>query len=230
MSDLKFTLDTSRYSQALTEYLKRSKRGSEEVLQQQAKLIVKKAIDLTPPGKEGVAGLAARELGEKSVESNLNKIFHPTAKKGKSTAERIEITQNSGDMAMIHKSYRNNKGRVPRSLGASRFKVWRPDFNEYMKLTKGRVGRLAHGWASAAQKLGITLPAWINRHSGSEKGSIQVRSSASKIEVKLVNDVTFAADVAGMQGKLNRAVRLQERAIIRQVNDLLKDDSPFRRV
>ncbi len=228
--ELYFELPVGKYNYALTEYAKRSSRGGEEILKQQAKLIGEKAINLTPPGKEGVSGLAARRLGDKSVEASLNMLFRPEMKGGKSPAQRAEIDANTAAMNQIHQQHRNRRGRVSRSLGKNKYKVWKTDFTRYQRETKKRVGKLAHGWASAAGKLGVKLPAWIARHTGERDGSIRISVTDTEIAVTMKNDVEYASDIRGIQNRLDRAVRLQESALIRQLNNLLGDDSPFRRV
>lgn len=234
--DLYFSMDVERYNHALSVYMSRGKRRARVVLEQQAKLITKRAINITPPSKtegkgadmKAVGSKDAREKGEKSVEASLNKLFKPVKITGTGRKLRAEIDANTANMAALHQAGRNKRGRVGRSLGESRYKVAAREFKQYVIATKARVGQLAHGWASAAEKLGIKLPGWISRHSGKASGAIQIIATDTDIKVILSNDVRYASDMAGIQGRLNRAVKMQRSALIKQINDLLKDDSPFR--
>jgi len=74
--DVKLQVDTSRFTRALNQFAALSKKSGLEVLLDNAKGFVRRAIALTPPN-HGKANSAARKLGEDSVHDDLRQIFDP---------------------------------------------------------------------------------------------------------------------------------------------------------
>jgi hypothetical protein len=87
----------------------------------------------------------------------------------------------------------------------------------YRKLMLGRVGRMAAGWKSAANKLNAKLPVWITRHDSAGHGKVVVNDRT--VEVELTNKAVYS----GQKNWLDRAVKaaLKKRywAMIKQVTN-----------
>ena len=77
MGDIKLEIDTSRFNRALGEFALHSKKTGAEILLDQSRLFIQKAIRLTPPGQGRESPSAARKMGEESVKDDLHRIFRP---------------------------------------------------------------------------------------------------------------------------------------------------------
>ncbi|HEY3898923.1 MAG TPA: hypothetical protein VGM54_09940 [Chthoniobacter sp.] len=91
MGDLRLHVDTRRFNVALGEFAAYSKKSGLEVLLDQSRLFVQKAIGLTPPGK-GKANAAARKRGEDAIRDDLHRIFKPKDRSYLEYLERIAGT------------------------------------------------------------------------------------------------------------------------------------------
>lgn len=213
--DLRISFDVSRFNRALLAYAENSKRDMGEIMEQQARLVLRNVVELTPPGKPGVKGTAAKKLGEASVKGDVRRLFSPVRK---AQAEETAL-------ASIHQQARNNKGRVPKRVGKHR--VYSADFNRYLRAQVQKVGSLAGGWNEAARKLGYNPPAWIRRHNS--PGSAEVRVGNEKLSVTMTNRVDYASDQKGLERRIDLALRKQEQNLVRQVDKYMGDNSPFRK-
>jgi len=83
-----------------------------------------------------------------------------------------------------------------------------------------RVGWLASGWNPAAKKLGVRLPAWITRHSGS--GGIIPTNDGRRFRLELTNAVKFVGGVKNYEGRIRKAILYQANAMQRQADYLLQ--------
>jgi len=129
------TVDARAFSAALGKMMTQSKRDLGEVLKEQARGVIKRAIAITPPSNGQNTGAAAKRLGEKAVESDLLRIFNPldpAEYKGELAANGgfrlrrvshadnrrgakltdIDIFLKPSDMPRFHQNQRRSKGRV----------------------------------------------------------------------------------------------------------------------
>jgi len=217
--DLRINFDVDRFNKALVAYAENSKRDITTIMQQQAKLIVRNVIEMTPPGKRGVKGKKARKLGEATVRADINRLFTPVRKQSE-----VDVGAN---MKAIHEGARaaGKNGRVPKRVVKTRVKSG--EFKEYLKSKLDNVGKLAGGWNPAAQKFGWNPPQWIKRH-GASPGSAKVSADDKAIKVKMINKVPYASRIDGLEERLSFAVDMQADNLIKQVNNHLGENSPFK--
>lgn len=90
----------------------------------------------------------------------------------------------------------------------------------YMKQKAAKVGWLAAGWNQAAAALGVQSPAWIWRHSAPGRGEIIAQENS--IIIRMVNQVSFAANIADFERRVQYALDSQAAAINRRSLDFIR--------
>lgn len=173
-------LDRTKFDAALKRFRGLSKKAVGVVLKEQARGVLRKVTDFTPPGGGGVQGTEAKKRGEAKVVGDIRKLME----RGRGKNVSAEAA------ADIHRRNRDSRGRVRREL-SPKIKVRASDLAKLIRDKKRMVGFLASGWKAAASKFGARLPAWINRHAG--PGSGRVRLNATMVEVSATNSVSYAS-------------------------------------
>ena len=199
-------------------FLRTSKRAAGVVLKEQARGVLRKVVDWTPPGGKGAQGSGAKKRGEAAVERDILKLMRPVKTFGRDTdalraAGMFIDTPSNESPAAIHKANRSKTGRVRRKL-SPKIAVKSSDLRRYIASKKKMVGFLASGWKAAAAKLGVSLPAWITRHAGSGGG--QIKSSSTAVEVTATNSVKNAPSL-DMERRVQSAIDSQAAAMVRRL-------------
>ena len=220
MSEGRMVVNTARFNEALKRFRKTSKRAAGIILKEQARGVLRKVVDWTPPGGKGAQGSAAKKRGEAAVERDIFKLMRPVKTFGRDTdvlrAAGMFIEASSSESpAAIHKANRTRTGRVRRKLSPT-IAIKASDLRRYIASKKKMVGFLASGWKAAATKLGVSLPAWVTRHSGSGGGVI--KSTAASIEVTATNSVRNAPKL-DMERRVQSAIDSQAGAMIRRIEN-----------
>jgi hypothetical protein len=70
-------LDKTKFDAALKEFRRNGKRAAEVVLREQARGVLRKIIDWTPPGGKNATGQGAKKRGEAKVERDILKLMQP---------------------------------------------------------------------------------------------------------------------------------------------------------
>ena len=211
-------LNTKAFDAALVRFRSISRRSLEIILREQARGVLRKVIDWTPPGGKKATGQSAKKRGEACVERDILKLMQPW------TPLRLpaDILRAAGmfvdepssqSPAAIHKANRTKTGRVRRAI-TPRIKVKKADLAKLIRDKKRMVGFLASGWKPAAALLGVAVPAWVSRHSAPGVGSI--RSTASSIEVTATNKVD-GAPALDMERRVQSALDSQAAAMVRRI-------------
>ena len=194
----RFEVDDKAFSGALRKFQANSKRNVQTNLRQQAKLLVVELAGVTPPNKKFEWN---KKGGEQTVKNDLAKLF---AASRSAKAEK--------NLAAIHKSARNRRGRVPKGVT----KVKAANLAAYRKQMLARVGRMAAGWKNAATSLGAKLPAWITRHS--RPGFGKIKATARSIEVELANKSVYSGQKGWVERGVKAAMRKRYWAMIKRVD------------
>ena len=95
------------------------------------------------------------------------------------------------------------------------------DFLRFIKVLQSNVGWLAAGWNPAAKLLGVSLPAWIRRHTGAAGNAVEV-DAAGKFRLTLSNEVGFVGNVRGYEHRIDRAIGYEANKLNRQADFLLR--------
>jgi hypothetical protein len=198
--------DRTKFDSALKQFRALSKKAVGTVLKEQARGIMRRVAEFTPPGGKGVQGQEAKKRGEAKVAGDIFKLMERGRKK--------EISSEAP--ADIHRRNRDARGRVRREL-SPKIKVRASDLAKLLRDKKRMVGFLASGWKAAASKFNARLPAWVARHSG--PGSAKVRSDAAMVEVSATNSVAYASRL-DIDRRIQSAIDSQAGAMLRQVEKL----------
>lgn len=165
------------------------------VVENQARIFLKKAIQLTPPKN--------KMQGEQAIEDDLKHIFTPadvdfllyefggsrgyvdqwfTNKKGEKVHAQFDALDIHGaGMAKYHAEKRNARGRIPsgKSRGNKIGELWRAGyvvsydaFTDYKRKIKERVGMRKSGWLKAYIAIGGKMPDWIMRQARRALGGV----------------------------------------------------------
>lgn len=201
----------------------------EEEFEYQAGRILHQMIRITPPfnGKGSIT--AAKKQGERAIRKDMLKIFVPVELKG-----QRQITQVFGKVIEPRYVYTKEKHPDVESVWQSRrktsmrnrsgrnlFYVDRRKFERLYRKKKKKVGTLGRGYATAAFRLNVKLPAFMRRQKGSP-GSIRINSSDESIHITITNSVHWAHQVPQFRRRLEWAVSSQRGAMERQLQVALK--------
>ena len=201
-------INTSSLAGDLHTLLATSKREAVEVMREQARGVLRRVIDITPPGGRGVQGDAARQRGQRLVVSDILRVVRGV---------RAPLAQEQ-DVKAVLARYRV-KGRVRRGANP-RVLVPMEALQAYIAQRKARVGLLASGWKSAAEQLGIVLPQWIGKHD--DEGGYELEANADHVLIRFTNQVSYASE-ADMNARVNWALAAQETAIQRQLDYFFRE-------
>lgn len=216
------------FEQSLARYVAATKGDLREVLKNQARLFVQDVVQVTPPFSQGVNATKARQRGEKSIKSNLNKLFiaRPLVGSRKVThlfgktdvpglPYTVKTTEKYPDVEGIYRTEKKAaKGRAVRGVRFSRqeLPVSLKKVRAIYTREKKKVGWLAGGWNAAATKLGSKVPAWVKRHAAAP-GAVSMRFSRTKLSIRVENRVNYANAVGGMQKRMAFALRKRSDAM-----------------
>ena len=192
------------FSRGLDAALATTKRTGAEVLRTQARGVVTTLMRVTPPAN-GVndTATAARRRGEASVRADVSRVIYPV--------RRVQPGKRIDPAAAIERRRGARTGRVSRG---ERYAVEAPEFRAELARRLAEVGKLAAGWAPAARRLGVRVPAWINRHGGDGFGG-EVMSEGVRIRVLMVNGTIYARAQRDLERRVQWALDEQGRAMER---------------
>lgn len=242
-------VDFAKFDAALSATLAASKREPMIVIREQAKGVVRRLVDITPPAHEGVRGIEARRHGEALVESNIRGIYGTPdqamelikagsspddgmakgywrhLKRGEFEDAAVILRAVTGrglapfDGGKQHQALKRGRAR-PRNKGILYYVTDPKQLDAYISEIKGRVGWLAAGWNQAAASLGVQPPQWIWRHNA--PGKVIIRETDARFEVLMTNEVKYAREAADLQRRLQWAVDQQAAAMERRTANMLE--------
>jgi hypothetical protein len=190
-----------------------SKRDGRALMEEQARGVVRKLMDITPPSNGKTRGVKAKKLGEAAIASDVRNVFIG------STPKNSEVSSMSEMANIMHTKRRGGNIRIKRAVKQTR--AARSMITNFIKVKQKGVGYLASGWASAARRLGkIRVPSWIGRHDA--PGDADIKSTSTTITATISNMVKWASDVHLIDQRIQYAVRWQTRAMQNRVNNFLK--------
>lgn len=162
--------------------------------------IVRNIIDITPPAS-GKADSAARKRGEGAIVADLLKLAQPV--QGVTRRQARELFISAEQLLAKHAAAAKQRGRIARS-GGRRIEVDARDFVRVAAILGKRVGWLAAAMNKAAEKLGVSVPAWIKRH-GTKYGIAEVIFTDKSFTIRLGQNVPYADNVSGYSRKFDFA-------------------------
>ena len=201
-------INTSPLAGSLRTLLETSKRDSIEVMREQARGVIRRIVDITPPAGKNVHGDAARQRGQRLVVGDILRVVRGVPP---------PLAQEQ-DVKAVLARYRV-KGRVRRGANP-RILVPMDALRAYIAQQKSHVGLLASGWKTAAEQLGIVLPQWIGKHDG--EGGFELEANADHVVIRFSNQISYASE-ADMNARVNWAIASQEAAIQRRLDYFFRE-------
>jgi hypothetical protein len=205
---------------------------AERLLPSEAKLLVRKILNFTPPLKSKLG--PARISGEMAIKNELNNLFseaqqgmtddvlfrfgkshidawvtHPGG--GERTNLKWDYIAERSEMMGIYRRSLSKKGKVIPKLFPKRPGVWFArnvvpigSVSEFMKPKLARVGRWKASWAKAGSELGDKFPSWIQRQ-------IPLVGNISRINIAAIKDpvnqfIEFTSGAPGV-GRTRRDIQ-----------------------
>lgn len=163
-------------------------RAREDIAQQAMRGMITYALQFTPPGSQNATGKAAQRAGEGAIDRDLKRLgFRPVDLKGKRPENPLFADPDTYHRAVLEK-------RASRIL----FFVDRQKFNAMRRRLFAEIGKLSSGWLAGAIEAGVaSIPAWIARNIGENRGSAQKINGNNVTTFVAINHVPDnAADVA----------------------------------
>lgn len=221
-------------------------RDALPVMVEVARGIVRKIIEVTPPGHDSVKGATreALEHGQARVAGDIRRLYGTPsdayeAIRGKSPAaasafwhlrkrdrqaaaqlarEQLGVWYGPFDGGAIHSSH-FVRGRIRDRQRKNAPVIYVDDEREleaYIKEQQGHVMFLTAGWKEACAKLGISLPGFVSKNSAPSHAVIEVTSD--RLRIVASNDVEYASD-ADLQRRVQFAIDSQTASMQRQWED-----------
>jgi hypothetical protein len=195
------------FEKAFNAFAAGSKKDTQTLLRDQARLFVKDALRITPPNKGGKWN---QQGGNLAIKNDMAKLFVQVRKGG---------VMESGEMLELMRKVKNRRGRVRGR------KVKKPvqagQYRAAMAALQKRVGKLASGWNQAAVRLGVIPPAWILRH-GFGRGGIEIQFARADLRILIYNQVAYVGNVQGFERVIASALAKRTRAMSRQTERFLE--------
>jgi hypothetical protein len=243
-----FTIETEtkNLNEAMSLFAKETKKGIEDVIEQQTGMIVGHLIAMTPPGaskgqamgKTGAITNVAKKRGEGRIKADIATLFPTTAtrepkawgmienghlwKTSMGPRKVLEYASSLHDLRRVHQFARSRKtGRVRTGLNAQNMALTTKALrNAYAKQKIKNVGMLNAGWLRAAEKVKTakrSLPVWITRHHKKPGDAIYKRSRHG-LAITVSNRMPyFPRDI---DARMQRAVERRERGIAKKLKEM----------
>jgi hypothetical protein len=242
------TVKTQPWKDGVQRLLATTKREAPAVLKSELKGVLQIVVDITPPGSQGVRGIAARQQGEAAVEKGIRGIygtpneamelmkggsspddgmakgFWRHQKRGETEDAAILFRAVTGrgfapfDGGKLHQQQRAGRAR-PRNRGVMYYVSDPKELDAYVKLIKSRVFWDAAGWKKAAAAVGLNLPQMISKHDA--PGSFDLQITDAIIKAIATNAVKYASNAADMDRRIQWALDTRRAIMDRRWNEYM---------
>lgn len=229
-------LDFPEFDRTFRKFARLRGNSLDEEFETQARGVLKRAIEITPPfNQQDRKSTAAKKRGERKILRDLERVFAPVDLKGSrqithvfghrlETPIEVPTQEKPVDIPQTHKKYRSFGKR---NLGArtrrAKEYVSERKLMAYYRQKKRDVGYLGGGWAMGARRLNVRgYPAWMRRHAGKARGSIEVDLKPPERRIRIRNRVDYGTAIAGLGKRIAYAVEYQRKAMERQIPYLIR--------
>lgn len=195
--------ELTEFGKALSEYITYHRKDVAVAMREQGRLLVKLAMDFTPPRTKG--------QGQRRVAADIKKALNPLVasrfdsktmrkliRQGNSPALEA-IFRRSGRYSRVlkvgealkpfHKAERGKRGRVDKAST-----IATPDnkgVREYIAQRRENVGMGKGGWAKGLTELGGKAPEWVTRHSN--QGTAEIKTTSLGVSIAVHNRSPWAS-------------------------------------
>ena len=213
--DKTLNIDVGGFNAALVKMLSQSKRSSKAVIEEQAKGVIKNVIRITPPAQSTKESLGtAKKYGKLKIAADINKVLVgvPVKQADATSIDEIKTEHRNARKGGQINQEKSRKLRVPKTM-----------LNEYIRKQQKKAGRLAAGWAAAAQRFGVPLPAWIASHT--TPSGVKVIASSSKFGMRASNRSPYATKIRTLERQVRHAVHVQAGAMRKRIASFVAVDA-----
>lgn len=199
-------------------------RTQQQILRTSAKMVLSNPrqgsglLQITPPGSQGVTGLAAKRQGERAIDRDLAAIFVPVPYKGLGPRPPAP-----GPIQRRHLATKRPGKKIRRDRPQPYF-VDEREFRALAQELKRRVGFLASGWVASARALGAAVPAWIARH-GTSRGTIRMQFRAPRYGIEMICFAPANSPWQELERRLPYALSYATNNLKRQIGFFLDRDA-----
>lgn len=234
-NEIVITTNAGYFSERFARYLARSiqitRRTTEAVVREQAKMLVQVAFAYTPPmsGKirqdktakfpkgyrasqraiERTLKLATIIKNRSVIERSLERARDEN-KRAQLTAILEELDQPAQRVVAYVKQYQRPNKQWPAST--QKFHTTREKRKQAVTILSRTIGATAAGWCAAADRLGVRYPDWIARWKARNSGSMVLRVEPTLIQFTARN-ANRHSDAGAIQRSLDKAFDEQARAM-----------------
>jgi len=241
-------VNTTRLNLLMSQFAKESKKGLNEVVEQQSGIIVGHLIAMTPPGKwkgqnltdRGGIATSAKKLGEATIKADIASLFPTTRLKPEKVKGMIEsgykwgtgrgakkipnYAESVADLQRYHARARSKAtGRIKTGSTGQNMAMTRAAIrSEFMRMQVKRVGILNAGWLRAGKRLKTAkraMPAWITRH-GDKPGDVVFRETEHGLSIVVANRMDYFP--RNIEGRIQRAVYRRAAGLEKALEAMLK--------
>jgi hypothetical protein len=228
------TLVHDHMGPSLLRYAEVMGRTLKSTVERAAKGVTRRVIDLTPPASQGITGAAAYRAGRVRIARQMSAVLAPVKLKGQRKITvvfgrklrrpvTIATREKYPNVAALYKTQLTTRvtgaGLRLKDFRGQKFYVDIRKFETVLKDRQSRVGRLAAGWAPAAEALDLPVQNWISRHGGG-RGTIARDLNGAKMRIAVRNFATgLPANLRSeMERRIGYAVKYQGDAMKREVD------------
>lgn len=228
-------IHSENYSAALARLASTSKRAAVDVMKQQARLLFVEVAKVTPPagGKAGntLQGLKAEKAGKLAIVRDFHMTYGTRSRAyddiraaaGEQRAKAFWSQLSNDNLPLASAILKDavgkslspfDGGKAARSMiGKKRKKevlFYVSDAEQLaaaIQSAQSHVWHLASGWKDAMEALGAKLPYGIGKGSG--QGVLRVTVTDDAIDIRMINQVSYARRLPGLQAQINFAMKVR---------------------
>jgi hypothetical protein len=229
------SMDADKLEKALFELSKRVGEDLGAIIKEEAKYVVKSAVETTPP--------PSKQAGQRTIANDLNKVavpldyqsFEARATEGgfyksiakyvrRRNAEKLRlllqnpnlnlfknygVLANQEELASYHQNHRVN-GRV---RGLARNVAFRADMRRYNKTVSQRVGFMLSGWNKAAHALGVKTKKFAERSYAGSRSNLEYSYGRNPFFVARNGNMK----IVDVQKKIDTVVKFRLRIALKKI-------------
>ncbi len=240
---IEIKVDTSKLERAISEYARETRKDVDEVMRQQAGILVGHVMAMTPPGDikgqgyndRGGISQTARKQGESRIAADIARIFPTTDQRkgkvlgwiragikvelpGKERSAKVHgVAFTDAELERLHKQARSSSTGRTRVRGNVVHYTREQLRKRLIKKQIKRVGLLNAGWLKAARELKTAtrnMPAWITRH-GEKGGTASVTGTKSGTVIRIGNTQAWFPD--NMARRVKYALDRREHSLRKEI-------------
>lgn len=227
------TIDASGLAQTVARFSGVAGKSVEYAWARAMKGLVKRIIDITPPGSTGKTGPAAKAIGIAKISKQMNAVLAPVVLKGTRTIKKVfgETMKNPVTVvtvekypdveALYHRLAHSRASGLGISVGrvGQKYYVDASKYKAMLARKSARVGVTAAQWGAGAAAVGLVPPAFIARHGALGSARKQDDAFGHSLEMTAPN---ISDTIAGeLQRRVSYALRYEEAALTREIDHIL---------